>query len=215
MTIASHTDEHDVTVDLTVTITGELPSEGITQADLMRAYRQIRNQPMEAAHLRWSQEWTALTGEHWAPGSPKPWVGTEKPEDRHDRIHGLIRHYQQLLGLADWDIRYDDSPPSDGSRAEIDGWAVKRMASIRIHPEAPNLSLRRLVVHELLHLWLSQLQELAAPLMAHTPPAADETFNRAWDRVEHQLIHVLEAAIVQEPHLEFGDVPAWTRPRRA
>lgn len=130
-----------------------------------------------------------------------------------DAIAPLLDHYQRVLGLADWDIRFDPTPPSEGTRAEVDGWAVKRLAAIRIAADAPIEALPRLVVHELMHLWLSQLEDLARPLMAFTPPGADATFTEQWDRMEHQLIHVLEGALTGDAHLEWGEgAPDWTRP---
>ncbi len=136
------------------------------------------------------------------------------PRETHERvILPLLDRYQHLLSLSDWDIRFDPTPPSEGTRAEVDGWAMKRMAAIRIVPDAPIEALPRLVVHELLHLWLAQLEDLAAPLMAFTPPGADDTFRQAWDRMEHQLIHVLEGALTGDAHLEWGEgSPEWTRP---
>lgn len=123
-----------------------------------------------------------------------------------------IAHWQVRLGLADWDIRVDPRTPDEGYRAQVEGWATRRMAAIRIHPDAPEEALDRLVVHELLHLWLSQLEDTARPMQEHTPPGVDAAFARDWDRVEHQLIHVLEGALTGVAHVEWGEAPEWTRP---
>lgn len=136
------------------------------------------------------------------------------PREAHvTAVARLLDRYQRVLGLADWDIRFDPTtPPKDGSRADVEGWAVKRLASIRIDPAAPVDALPRLVVHELLHLWLSQLEELAAPLMVYTPTQADDTYRQQWDRLEHSLIHVLEGALTGDAHIEWGEQPEWIRP---
>lgn len=138
------------------------------------------------------------------------------PRETHAyQVARLLEHYQPILGLADWDIRFDPTRPAEGARAEIDGWAVKRLASIRIDPDAPIDALPRLVVHELIHLWLSQLQDLVRPSQAFTPPQVDDAFATAWDRLEHQFIHVLEGALTGDAHAEWGDqTPAWTLPWR-
>lgn len=123
----------------------------------------------------------------------------------------LADEWRGRLGLADWDVRVLMDPPKAGNRAEVEGWASRRMAAIRIAPEAPDAALSRVVVHELLHLWLDQLQGATRMLSRHTPPAVDDAFEVRWDEVEHQLIAVLEGQLTGDPYIVFGDSPEWTQ----
>jgi hypothetical protein len=128
-------------------------------------------------------------------------------------IQQQIEAWQPVLGLADWDVRYSPDPVGDDERACIDGWVVRRIAVIRIDAGAPVEAIDRLIVHELMHLWLSQLQELVTPSQAFTPPHVDAAFAQAWDRVEHQLLHVLEGAITGRPMVMWSKGEAtWTKP---
>lgn len=124
----------------------------------------------------------------------------------------LVAHWKPRLGLADWDVRVSDDQPPPDKRAEVEGFTQRRMAVIRISDLAPDEALGRVVVHELLHIWFSQLEAATEMLMRHTPPAVDQVFTDRWDQLEHQIINALEGALTGDPHIEFGDTPGWTRP---
>jgi len=91
-------------------------------------------------------------------------------EPKHTRGSSDRDSYRDLnawvtaLGLTNWSIRIADPDDFDVAQDE-DAYVYKdrreRYATIHINPEATNLQAERLLVHELLHLVLDDLQFLA------------------------------------------------------
>lgn len=82
---------------------------------------------------------------------------------REQRVRDLIAIWKPRLGISDWDIRYLDitDPAPDGEAACVYKEEHTRRGQIYIDPEAPDTHLEALVLHELLHIVLSDLKGLA------------------------------------------------------
>lgn len=106
-----------------------------------------------------------------------------------------IRAWQVRLGLQDWRIVMSPKP-ARGSMAEMDKWDwAQRQVSCRFGnnwkatPVTPH-SLEQTAVHELLHVLLYELIEVAK----NTSGSPDDLM-----AAQHRVINVLEGLLVPEP----------------
>lgn len=89
-----------------------------------------------------------------------------------DRIPGLLKKYQAILRLEDWDITLSDEKPDEKNQAEIDPWPGKNNAWLRIAEETHD-NLDHIVTHELLHLYECRRNDfLETVLREHITDAA-------------------------------------------
>ena len=119
----------------------------------------------------------------------KPVTNPVTPEDA-DKFEALVAKWQQLLGLQDW--RIVRSPKRSTSMAEVHKRDVEaRLACYRIGvsfgaEEVSDYTLESCAVHELLHVLLAELLEVAKS-------GADA---RQVMSAEHRVVHTLERLLV-------------------
>lgn len=92
---------------------------------------------------------------------PRDWMFTE---DFRRSCQRFISDYRGSLGLSDWDIRVGDPAMFDYTLCE-EGYIIRqddeRVATIYVHPEADRWQINRIVVHEMLHIVLSDMEFVA------------------------------------------------------
>lgn len=93
-------------------------------------------------------------------------VEASKDVSREQRVRDLIAHWQPRLGLQAWDIRYVDEPfPNKKDEQRLSACVYKEMhskiAQIFLAENTPDEDLVGSVLHELLHITLSDLEEMA------------------------------------------------------
>lgn len=143
--------------------------------------------------------WTAA-----ATSGPAPFTG---PLD-HDRVQAQITAWQSELGIADWVVRYSPLEPQQGDRSTVDMDVRIRSAAVRLRHDTPASQVDRQIVHELLHVLLSGLEDVLEAAQVHTPPAFDLVARRMWDRAMEFAIERLVSLIVGEPRGEWDPASA-------
>ncbi len=108
--------------------------------------------------------------------------GTMKPEDV--KAEAMIQRWSGILRLQDWDIRHTVVQRDWRKRGDIKIDTSNRMAVLMVHHEMDASFLEELVIHELLHLKL-----------------------RDMDRMIEELINLVYGTDAEDPRREF----AWSR----
>lgn len=120
---------------------------------------------------------------------------------RQEKADKLLRKWQRILGLQDWQIKLIvDAIPDDMTLRDVDGEAIwtecKKTALIRILRQdcygdrIVPYDFERILVHELLHLKLCLL---------------GESGNELQDRYVHQLIDDLARAFAEVENYDEND----------
>lgn len=104
-------------------------------------------------------------------------------------MRGVIETWGDKLNLQSWDIRLSDEfDASHGEEAYVTRKDDERTAVIHVHPDAGDQA-ERLIVHELLHLVLSEVTDFAYTLS--TSPSLMDLIRRK----EELVINVLATAL--------------------
>lgn len=84
---------------------------------------------------------------------------------REQKVNAFIRKWQPRLGLQAWDIRYNPNRKSGkGTAADMSRDETRRLCEIRIDPNCPDSELENNVLHELGHLVVGPLEDMAKRL---------------------------------------------------
>jgi len=120
-----------------------------------------------------------------------PTAESAKKLEFSSQVAGEIRAFSRSLGLDDWDIRVGDPDRFDYDLCE-EGYIIRqddeRVATLYVHPEADAWQIERIVVHELLHVVLADLEFIASN------GATVETME-LYARFQERAISVLVGAI--------------------
>ena len=128
--------------------------------------------------------------------------------ERTERVTALLTEWQRRLGVADWTIRFIDDAPADEDRASIDMFTLKRLAVFRIAPTMPETSWIESVVHELLHVALVDLEDLANNAFDAMSPAAKAIAKAEYDKAQHRIIQSLVGAFgIEHREWPHGGAP--------
>jgi hypothetical protein len=123
---------------------------------------------------------------------------------RGDRITWSIERFQRDLRLNDWDIRYD---PRWSKKDDKHASALTRPSSqhkvavVRLSPDVTGDNIDFHIAHELTHLMLWDLHQLAGSLAAKNGKAGLAFIDRMEDHVEricNQVAHAL-SGVLYEP----------------
>lgn len=119
-------------------------------------------------------------------------------------IQQAIALWQPRLRLADWRIAasLEEPEPNDRSTADID--VNVRSAVIRLRRDTPPGQVERQVVHELLHVLLSGMEDAWRAAKEHTPKAWDDAGDRLWARGAEFAIEALTDALTGSRRADWG-----------
>jgi hypothetical protein len=115
-----------------------------------------------------------------------------------------LRKWQPRLRLADWRIGFAGPPPGDDDRSTVDVDVKVRSAVIRLRDDTPPSQVERQVVHELLHVVVSGMEDTYIGAKAYTPKAWDEQGDRSWDRACEFAIESLTDALTGSRRADWG-----------
>lgn len=118
-----------------------------------------------------------------------------------------LRSWQERLALADWHIGVSDVPCDDNeTRSSVDIDPILHRALVRFHPTTPRDQIERQIVHELLHVRLSDLENVFNRVVGD-----DSTATAWWHHGEERMIEALvDALLPKNPRREWMGGPVWT-----
>ncbi len=118
----------------------------------------------------------------------------------------VIRHWVGVLRLNEWHVGLSDVPCDDGDeRSSVDIDRNLHRAVIRFDPTMPEDQAERQIVHELLHVRLSEMEDAFRQVVGD-----DETASTWWHRSEERTIEALtDALLPDQPRREWRGGPAW------
>jgi hypothetical protein len=108
-----------------------------------------------------------------------------------------VREWQERLGMADWRVTVSDKPAARANMAEVVRMDyMARLASIRIGTDFGSAtvgdeSLEQVALHEMLHVFLKSLIEIAGDENCPADVLASE---------EHRVIHILVGLLAGKGH---------------
>jgi hypothetical protein len=117
-----------------------------------------------------------------------------------------VMAWQQRLRLGEWHIGLSDvAPDEEDTRSVVDVDRNLHRAVIRFDPVLPEHQTERQVVHELLHVRLSELEDCFRQVVGD-----DETAETWWHRSAERTIEALvDAFLPDQPRVEYRGGPAW------
>ena len=115
------------------------------------------------------------------------------------KIKALIIKWRAILGLDWWNIDVSIEKTQPNSRATTEFAMGKYLASMKFDANyvKSDEDAEELVVHELLHLFLTPYREVLVDLMAYLPPEARKSFTIRFQRVDEQMVIKLSAVIYE------------------
>ena len=92
---------------------------------------------------------------------------TASPEQLSEKAREILRRWQGLLRLSDWDIelRVVDPETNWRKRGDVKIDTANRMAIVLVRGDVQQRHLEELVIHELLHIRLYALDQMIEELM--------------------------------------------------
>lgn len=121
----------------------------------------------------------------------------------------LLSAWQQRLRLSDWTIRISGAEPDQDDKSSVDIDVTTRIAALRFRADTPMTALERQLVHELLHVRLSEFEDLLNQAEAHTPPAFDKLADRWRARALESAIEALADALTGTSRGEWCSGGVW------
>jgi hypothetical protein len=115
-----------------------------------------------------------------------------------------LAKWQSRLRLADWRIAFSDLAPQVDDRSTVDMDVRIRSAVIRLRADTPATQLERQVVHELLHVLMSGMEDTYRAAKQHTSKDWDEVADRSWDRGAEFAIEALVDALTGSRRGNWG-----------
>lgn len=113
-----------------------------------------------------------------------------KRKDRALVAANYIEHWQSILGLRDWDIRYQDEQPGNDSWASTRFSTSDRAVALLVDKRLPYMEPQ--VLHELMHVVLFDYHQLVASLLHHldrkTTRQVTDLLHDAEERTIEQLV---------------------------
>lgn len=101
------------------------------------------------------------------------------------------------MGLGGWTIEQSADPASDGCFAEIEPTYGQRHAKLALCPnwdDLPPEEQRDTIVHELLHVHLASLTQLAFDIVQELDPAAAKVAQAALNLAEEYVVDAMAGA---------------------
>jgi len=81
-------------------------------------------------------------------------------KDLAELVVPAVARWKTALGLSGWDIRYDPAWTSGPDLlGNISIEYESEVAAIRIHPDTPPVAVERIVLHEMLHILFTDVQD--------------------------------------------------------
>ena len=109
------------------------------------------------------------------------------------------------LRLHGWRVAHSPLPPSgEDERSSVDIDVNIRSAVVRLRADTPDSQVERQVVHELVHVVLSGMEDTYRAAKEHTPKAWDDAGDRMWGRAEEAAIEALTDALTGSRRADWG-----------
>jgi hypothetical protein len=115
-----------------------------------------------------------------------------------------LAKWQPRLRLADWRLAFSDLEPDEDSRSNIDLDVRIRSGVIRLRSDMPPSQIERQVVHELLHVLMSGMEDTYRSCKEFTPKAWDSAGDTMWNRAEEFAIEALVDELTEVPRTDWG-----------
>lgn len=116
-----------------------------------------------------------------------------------------IDKWMPALRLGSWRVVHSSLEPDDADqRSCVNIDVLIRSAVIRLRSDTPSSQVERQVVHELLHVLLSGLEDTYRAAKEHTPKAWDDAGDRMWGRAEEAAIEALTDALTGSARADWG-----------
>lgn len=115
-----------------------------------------------------------------------------------------LAKWQPRLRLADWRIALSSEEPETDDRSTVNMDVRIRSAVIRLRSDTPDSQIERQVVHELLHIVLSGMEDTYRGAKAYTPKSWDDAGDTSWDRGAEFAIEALTDALTDTRRADWG-----------
>jgi len=117
-----------------------------------------------------------------------------------------LKKWQSRLRLADWQIAVSNLEPDPDDRSTVNMDVRVRSAVIRLRSDTPPSQVERQVLHELLHILLSGMEDAYRAAKDYTPKAWDDPGDIVWSRGAEFAIEALTDALTGTERCEWGPV---------
>lgn len=138
-------------------------------------------------------------------------MGLTEQVDRDVLATILVNAWSDVLGLEDWDIRYDPAVETDSNcQANIDFRTMEKVATISLDRRLPLDSFEPSIIHELLHLVVKRYVLIVHNLIAQTPEPLQAFVANQVEAEEEAMIEQITRAFGMPRFIPYGDLlPAW------
>lgn len=127
-----------------------------------------------------------------------------------EAVNSHIRAWQEVLGLLDWEIRFSPAAlDAETFRASHDMDSIHRRGAIRLSADAPTSQVDRLIVHELLHALMAQMEDTLNRATDDLGADARAFLKGQWERSQEWVIERLASLITGTDWQAFHDDPVW------
>jgi hypothetical protein len=121
------------------------------------------------------------------------------------QIAKRILYWQSKLGLGSWDIRYSPVSPEDDERASCLFDVRTKYGAVCIAKDAPVDQVDRLIVHELLHMLMGEMQDCFDRSVGSHQEEARSFLEGQWLRSQEWVLERLADTLTGSRRIEFGD----------
>lgn len=115
-----------------------------------------------------------------------------------------IAYWQDRMGAGGWTLYVSGIEPEHECRANTDIDLINREAAIRIHPLAPDSQIDRLIVHELGHVLMAEMEDLFDRTVGDHQAEAQALLHGQWKRSQEWVLERLASVITGQERREFN-----------